>query len=641
MDDRGLLVSDPRVHEASAGNIRLIVDHTYWWPSGETGLYRPFTTLSWLFNYAVLGNREQPAGYHWINFLLHAGNVLLVYALALRFTRRSSTAFFVAAVWAVHPVLTESVANIAGRPDLLASGAVLGALLMYLRSVETQGWQRPAWLAGLALVTAVGVFSKESAAVIPGVILLYELTFRATGQTGRRWGRNQLMGLLATLVPIALMLYQRSSVLAGTPPYEIPFTDNPIGGADFVVGRLTALGVIARYFRLIAWPDKLSADYSWAQIPLAQGGGLRDWAVAIAVLAIVPATIFLYRRFENKSWTRAAFFFFWLGLVSLAPVSNLLFPVAIAAEHYLYLPALGVVACLVPLVYWVAQRARAPKCAPALLCVLMAALAARTLVRNADWKDDMSIAVASVRFSPGSYKTHDMLANALFASDPSHGNIGRVIDESEKSRAILDPLPDARKPAHPYIFAASCYVARGDYRKAIAVLLKFVSVEAASPGRLNDLRQAYGYLMLSSAYLTTGDTSKAADAAAHSRALDPSDPKVYLQMAEIAATTKRMDDAFVRLAEGEFVTDDTNLRHAWVELYQRALDPGSCALQPGTDGPEINPACPLVRAHVCAASVWVVGTLAAAQQRDAALAKKKLFIEQFGCPQGPLDGAVP
>jgi hypothetical protein len=84
MDSRALLLDDPRIREATPQNVGLILQHTYWWPTGEAGLYRPFTTLSYLFNYAILGNHDRSAGYHWINFLLHLGNVLLVYLLTLR-----------------------------------------------------------------------------------------------------------------------------------------------------------------------------------------------------------------------------------------------------------------------------------------------------------------------------------------------------------------------------------------------------------------------------------------------------------------------------------------------------------------------------------------------------------------------------
>ena len=49
-------------------NRPLLLGDTYW--------------LSFLFNYAILGNADRPAGYHWVNLLLHTGNVLLVFALA-------------------------------------------------------------------------------------------------------------------------------------------------------------------------------------------------------------------------------------------------------------------------------------------------------------------------------------------------------------------------------------------------------------------------------------------------------------------------------------------------------------------------------------------------------------------------------
>lgn len=628
LDNRGLLLNDARLHEASPANIRMIFDHTYWWPNGESGLYRPFTTLSYLFNYAVLGNGEQPAGYHWINFLLHACNVLLVYALTVRLIRAIWPAFSIAALWAVHPILTESVTNIVGRADLLAAFALLAAILMYLKGAETGGVRRLAWLAGVASVTAIGVFSKESAVVIPGAVVLYELTFRA----GKRWGRAQLMGLTATLIPVAFMLLQRARVLSGTPGMEIPFTDNPIAGAGFFSGRLTALEVIARCFSLIAWPGTLSADYSWSQIPLAQGSP-RDWMVAIAVFAIVPAAVFLYR------WNRPAFFFFALGLTWLAPASNLLFPIGtIMAERFLYLTALGCIACLVPAIYAAAEKAGAPRVAPVLLCLLAAALAVRTWVRNADWRDDMSMASASVRTSPQSFKTHDLLANVLFASDPSHANLDRVIDESRKTLAILDPLPDALNAPDPYRFAATCYMSRDAYSRAIAVLNRFLAIAKAR--RLGEHRQADAYLLLAAAYLGAGDTGKASEATAAARAFDPSSPQLYRLRADIAASAGRMDDAATALVEGAFVTSDKSLRQALVELYRHGMAPGSCALIAGPAGPAINPACPIVHAHVCAASAPVVRTLLAAGQRELALTRKTMFLRQFGCPQGPLDEAL-
>src|SRR2546430_110887 len=82
-----------------------------------------------------------------------------------------------AAIWAVHPVLTESVTNVVGRADLLAGLGMLAALLCYRRGLERTGSEMWAWYTVAALACAVGMFSKESAIIIPLVALLYDLCF--------------------------------------------------------------------------------------------------------------------------------------------------------------------------------------------------------------------------------------------------------------------------------------------------------------------------------------------------------------------------------------------------------------------------------------------------------------------------------
>ena len=288
LDNRGILLQDPRIREATIDNLKLILRHTYWWPYGESGLYRPFTTLTYLFNYAILGNADHAAAYHWVNCLLHAGNVVLEYFLVRRLVRDFRPSVWVAALWAVHPVLTESVTNIVGRADLLAGMAFLGGFLMYLKSAESQGRARWMWLAALTAATTVGVFSKESAAAILGVIAIYELTWWKE----RRQGRALLAGCVAVLLALGAMRYARAAVFIHLPPARFPYWDNPLVDAGFWTARLTALKIVAKYLALLFWPARLSCDYSYAQIPLASGAAA-DWLAWLVVAAAGAAVVLL------------------------------------------------------------------------------------------------------------------------------------------------------------------------------------------------------------------------------------------------------------------------------------------------------------------------------------------------------------
>lgn len=648
LDNAGLLLQDPRIREASAQNLRQIFEHTYWWPYGESGLYRPFTTLTYLFNYAILGNGDHAAGYHWINFFLHTANVLLVYALALRLVGEFWPSFFLAWLWAVHPVLTESVTNIVGRADLLAGMALLGGLLLYLKSAEAEGGRRWAWLAALTAVITLGVFSKENAATILGVIALYELTWWKE----RRQARTLLLGCIAVLPALELMWYGRAAVFFRLPRTLFPFWDNPLVDADFWTAKLTALKVLAKYLGLLVWPARLSCDYSYAQIPFATGAA-GDWLAWLVVAAAAGAVAWTFRR------SRVVFFLVTATAVTFLPGSNLLFPIGtIMAERFLYLPAIALSACVVLGIYAVARRLGRARLAPVALCLVAAAFTARTWARNADWQDDLSLMSAAVRVSPDSYKSHQLLAAALYDSDPSHANIDRVIAEAEKSVAILDPVADWHNNPDPYRWAGGYYLTRGDllaagapesmraYRRSLELLLRSRRIVESSvlrrvsmlrsPGRpapkpdeakIADLERT-----ISIVYLRLGSPRDAADAATRARDMEPLNAENYRQLSAALLAGDRTDDAAVALVEGTLVTSDMGLRREWLSLYQNGLDTKGCATRPGPNGPAVNPSCEIVRKHVCAAASELLRLYRKMGREDLREQLRAGSQRDFGCP---------
>jgi tetratricopeptide (TPR) repeat protein len=417
-DNASVIGEDPRIRGTAPENIESILSGRYWY--GDSGRpatspwYRPFTTFSYLVNYAVLGNGPRPKGYHWVNLALHEVDVALVYALGVLILEETAPAWALAAIWGLHPVLTEAVTNIVGRAELLAALGVLAGLLCHVKGASASGRRRVAWLAGLAAAQAVGLFSKENGAVLPGIMLLYDLTWpeRAT------W-RRRAAAYAAAALPIALYLYLRSGVHIHM---VVEFTENPLVSAGFWTARLTAVKVIGKYLWLFLWPARLSADYTYNTVELF-GWRMWNWedakaliALAICLMAALLAVLLAVRW---RRTGRPLLFFLVFFFVALSPASNVfILGGSTMAERFLYLPSVGLAGCVVAAVRALGRRrlltrpaaARVAWAALALVCL---AFTARTYARNFDWQDERSIWASTVAVCPGSVRAHYNLGLAL------------------------------------------------------------------------------------------------------------------------------------------------------------------------------------------------------------------------------------
>jgi hypothetical protein len=431
----------------------------------------------------------------------------------------------------------------------------------------------------------------------------------------------------------AAMLYQRATVLADSAPRSFPAWDNPLVAAGFWTGRLTALKVVARYIGLLVWPANLSCDYSYAQIPLARGAAA-DWLAWTAVAAVTAMAVLMYR------WNRTLFFFAGMAALALLPASNLLFLTGtIMAERLLYLPAIAAAACVVLAIFAGAERLGRSRWAPALLGLLVAACAARTWIRNADWSDDLTLATATVRTSPRSYKSHKMLAAALYESDAGPKNVARAIEESEKSLAILNALPDSQNNPESYRRTAVYYMDSGaGYERARELFLRSMRIVRASAAP-NDPRVPDLYRSLAAVSLRLHDAPGALAAAGEAVRLEPLAPESYGQLADSLIASDRADDAAIALMEGILLTADGNLRRALVDLYRQGLDRQSCALIPGTAA--LNRSCEIVHRHLCQASVAAIRTRLASGDRARADELKRSALIDFACPETLLPSETP
>jgi len=649
LDSNPLLLQDPRIQQATTKNVSLVFSLPYWWTPPQKGLYRPLTTMTYMFNAAVMGDHDQPAGYHEFNFLLHFVNVLLCYGLALTALRKFWPAAFTAAIWAVHPILVESVTNVIGRADLLAGFGVLAGLWAYWLSRNAKGARRIAWLACVMIASAIGIYSKESAICILGLIPLCEFALWKSerepgGGFSLRLLQRGLFGLAAAAIPILIFLSQRLQVLAHVPLPQNLYVDNPLLGAGFWTARLTAVKVLARYLWLLAWPAKLSWNYYFAEIPLARGSVL-DWIAWIAIAAVIAGVCWSYGK------NRAVFFFAGFAFITLIPASNLLVLIgSIMADRFLYLPSIGFAACVVIGVYALGKKVGSPKFAPIVLGIFIAALGARTWVRNLDWQDDMSLLKAGVEDTPESFASHFAMATELYISDPSHANLDQVIAEADQSLAILGPVPNALNFGDAYANAGTYHQAKGDllrraapggqmtvtpeskleYQRALQILIRGAAIETVRNARLVAAEVARGsdaaeipwmgskslFPELALTLFRLGDLQDAQATAQNAAVIDPEQPKTFMLQGEILTAQNKKADAAVAYMEAYMTSGNGDALVPLSALYRGGLDTKGCAITKDIAGDSLNTACDTVHADICRAKAQLLFIYVAAHRQD-------------------------
>ena len=381
-----------------------------------TKIFRPVTFATFAVNWRLSG--QHAFGYHCLNLMLHAAVTILIY-LVLQTVLEATTgakavALVAALLFAVHPIHTEAVTSIVGLSELLAAGFLLGAWLLHMRD-------RPV----SALVCLVlALLSKESAVVFLGLALVGDYA------RGEWKPRLRYAAIAAVTVLYVGVLWKVQGGRFGRA--EIPLIDNPLASFSARWRILNALRVAWKYMALQVYPAKLSCDYSFNQISL-----YMDWRHTVPAAAAVVAAIVAWLWAAGK---RHAGLMLAGGIyiAAFAVTSNILMPIGtIMAERLAYLPSAGF--CLLVALAWNWLRERQRNAALAVLVSVLAALAIRTVARNRDWKDNITLFEAAAQATPGSTKVHANLASMYMSA----GKLDLARTEVQEALRIDPDFPAA------------------------------------------------------------------------------------------------------------------------------------------------------------------------------------------------------
>ncbi|MSS71616.1 MAG: tetratricopeptide repeat protein [Candidatus Latescibacteria bacterium] len=563
-DDHFLIEGNWQVRD---GDLRGIFTTHYWggYEGNETGQYRPLVILSFAVNHALHGLR--PFGYHLTNVLLHVLNSVLVYLLAIRVlgdrpsprqaaptpplpytgegkssgARRGEgcdsglVALAAGLLFAVHPVHAEAAAGVTfGRADLLAALFTFGSLLFYTNTVtghrsrvtSPKSDLRPAIQDSRLILSllcfVLALLSKESAVALIGLLGLYDVAgaeetqfWRAfTGTLRRRW-RAYALYVLVFVAYLSL----RAALGIGFSAGSLSRLNNPLFGAPILHRLWTAAKLLSLYAGLALAPLRLSVDYSYNAIPVAVSL-FEPSALAGAGVAALGLLLWgwAFRR------ARGAFFAIGVFLICYAPVSQAGTLInALFQERFLYVPLLGF--CL--LAGLLLRRIRGIV-AVAVVATVVVLYAARTVVRNRDWRDDQTLFASAVEACPNSVKAQSLLGDVLAERGSLDGAVARY---REAIRLASPILPDV---ANVYNNLGNVYQLQGRLDEALDAYRRAVT-----------LQPDYAAALKSSGVvsLKKGDAPGAAIWFEKVVALRPEDAEAHYNLGFASRSAGRMEEA--------------------------------------------------------------------------------------------------
>ncbi|HTT65729.1 MAG TPA: tetratricopeptide repeat protein [Bryobacteraceae bacterium] len=367
--------------------------------------YRPVFLLWLLGNYEEFGT--DALGWHLSSLLLHLGNAVFLYLLALRFTRERFSALAASLVFGLHPVQVENVVWASASTELLGSFLSLAALLCYLRSLESTARRVPL-LAASVFLYAMAVLTKETAIILPAIVFLHEWLGRpATDSKSPPRSRGALfVASFLESLPFGIAaigyLAARFAVLGGIGNVVVKMTTR--------VWLQTIPSILQIYLTHLVWPAGLSAFYDY---PYITQFSVR--AVVMPAILLLGLGILLFAAIRKSPGGQLAAI--WMVLPILPVLDIPIFPRGeFLHDRYLYHPLIGLSLLAGLGIAALGRRwpSREARCAIYAVCGGVAlALGAATFHQTAFWTDNFALYSRGVEVAPRSGFANNNLGAVL------------------------------------------------------------------------------------------------------------------------------------------------------------------------------------------------------------------------------------
>jgi tetratricopeptide (TPR) repeat protein len=483
----------------------------------------PLTTLSHMLDCQLFA--LDAGEHHLVNVVLHAANVVLLFLVVRQLTGSLWRSAFVAALFAFHPLRSESVAWVSERKDVLSGFFFLLSVGAYVRWVRQRSC---AGHVGLVLLFALGLLAKSMVATLPFVLLLLDYW------PLRRWGNaNQVAGLVREKIPL-FVLSAGACLAAVLAPGLLVTASRRLPLLERVGNAVVSYAV---YVEQMFFPVGLATPYP---IPSA---GQPAWKIGLASLLLAGITTGAVAFRKSRPWLLTGWLWY-LGM--LFPVIGLLqiSPDAAHADRYTYLPEIGLaIGATWALADWCGSLKRARATLGGLMIGVISGLCICGYVQTSYWHDDESLWLRALACTSGNYVAHYNLGNALV----KHGELDEAVAQFQKSVEIQ---PDLFKPHYNL---ANALFKQGRFDDAIIQYRKALEIEPDNVEALNNLGNALAM---------TGADAKAIAEYQKAVALQPNYSDARCDLGHVLLKLGRLDEAVAQFQQAVAIKpDDPDLRN--------------------------------------------------------------------------------
>ena len=372
------------------------------------GRYRPLALIVFALEHQFFGT--DPMISHLINVLLFVLLIALLYQLLhdqLFKERNVNLAFITCLLFAAHPIHTEVIANVKSRDELIAFILLLISLINLIKTSENPS--KGNMFTGL-IFFFLALITKESSAEFIAIFPLVLFFFYKQSIRKSILFSIPLLGIFICYAAIrfAVIGFHSSS-------------SNFILNAPFLYATssqafATKVFILFKYIWLLIIPHPLSSDYSYNQIPYVDINSFQFFFSLLLLMSLAAYSIF---TFKSKSLFSFCILFF---LINIFLVSNFVVSIgAPLAERLLFQPSLAYCIAIAS-IYLIAIK-KYNVMSNLVLLVALILFSAKTISRNAEWKNNDTLYFADVITSPNSLRTNMYTAESYLNKATSENNI--------------------------------------------------------------------------------------------------------------------------------------------------------------------------------------------------------------------------